>query len=210
MSLRGGYGLNHMPENLEPPAAQLAALVIGVTDDQLALPTPCPDYQVGDLLDHIATLSRAFTFCAEKDLVALADRPGLGNSARLADDWRAQISHDLGGMARAWSDPAAWEGMTRIGGGDQPGSVAGMIGLEELVVHGWDIARSTGQEFSADPATLDGALAALQLFQQPGVEPAPGSPFGPAIDVPEDAARLDQVIALSGRNPHWSPDTESA
>lgn len=210
MSSRGGYGLNDMPADLEPAAQKLTTLVIGVSDDQLELPTPCPDYRVGDPLDHIASLARVFTWCAEKDLVALADRPPFGNAARLADDWRPQISHDLGDMARAWNDPSAWEGMSRVGGADTPGEVCGMIGLEELVVHVWDIARSSGQELRADRASLEGALAALQMFQQPGVDPAPGSPFGKVIDVPDDAAFLDRVVALSGRNPNWSPDEESA
>jgi uncharacterized protein (TIGR03086 family) len=197
-----------MPPNLEPAAKNLAAFVAGVADDQLELPTPCPDYRVGDLLDHIASFARVFTWSAAKDLVALENRPGLGDAARLADDWRTQIPDALDGMARAWSDPAAWEGMSRVGGADTPGEVCGMIGLEELVVHGWDIARSTGQEFHADRASLDDALVALQMFQQPGTDRAPGSPFGEPIEVPDDAALLDRVIALSGRDPDWTPDEE--
>jgi len=210
MSFRGGYGLHHMPSDLEPAAKNLATLVIGVADDQLELPTPCPDYCVGDLLDHIASLARVFTWAAAKDLVALENRPGLGDAARLAADWRVQIPPALDGMAAAWSDPAAWEGMSRVGAADTPGEVCGAIGLEELVVHGWDIARSTGQEFHLDRASLEAALVALRMFQPPGADPAPGSPFGREVALPDDAELLDRVVALSGRNPEWAPPEESA
>jgi uncharacterized protein (TIGR03086 family) len=191
--------------DLEPAAKQMAQLVEKVSDDQLDRPTPCPDYTVGDLLDHIATLAFKFQAAARKDLDELATTPPMGSAARLADDWPERIPRDLAAMAVAWSEPDAWEGMTIIGGGDTPGEVCGLIGLDELIVHGWDIARATGQEFRADAASLEGARSVLLIFQVPGKQAEPGSPFGTPIEVPDDAPLLDQVLALSGRDPSWSP-----
>ena len=48
-------------------------------------------------------------------------------------------------MAEAWQDPAAWEGMTAAGGVDLRGEVAGVVALDELVIHGWDLAKAIGR-----------------------------------------------------------------
>jgi uncharacterized protein (TIGR03086 family) len=194
-----------MTADLVPAARRTAALVAGLTADQLDRPTPCPDYRLGDLLDHLATFALVFTAAAAKDTEKLEVAPGPGRASQLADDWQQRIPRDLVTMAEAWNDPAAWDGMTRIGGGDTPGAVAGQIGLEELVVHGWDIARSTGQEYAPDRTSLEGARTALLIFQTPGEEVEPGRPFGKVVEVPDDAALLEEVIGLSGRYPSWSP-----
>jgi uncharacterized protein (TIGR03086 family) len=194
-----------MTADLVPAARRTAAIVAALTSDQLDGPTPCPAYRVGDLLEHLATFALVFTAAAEKNLAKLADAPGTGDASRLAADWQDRIPRDLVDMATAWHDPSAWEGMTRIGGGDTPGAVAGQIGLEELVVHGWDLARSSGQDYAPDRASLEGARAALLLFQKAGEDVDPGSAFGKVVEVAGDAALLDEVIGLSGRDPGWTP-----
>jgi uncharacterized protein (TIGR03086 family) len=194
-----------MPADLQPAARRLETLVAGISDDQLGLPTPCPSYRVGDLLDHVCTLTVAFDAAARKDLDALRDAPGPGNAAHLPDDWRERIPRNLTVLVEAWRDPAAWEGMTRIGGGESPGAVTGMVGLEELVVHGWDLARASGQDATCDQASLEGALGLLQMFQTPGEQHEAGSAFGTVVEVAGDAELLDRVVALSGRDPSWTP-----
>ena len=82
--------------------------------------------------------------------------------------------------------------MTQAGGGDLPGEVAGLAGLDELVVHAWDIARASGQELTSEPAAVESAHGFLM---------AAGGPFGPVVAVPADRPLLDQVIGLAGRDP---------
>ena len=60
--------------DLRPAADRLAAIVRGVRDDQLDAPTPCPEYTVGDLLDHIGGLAKAFTWAATKESLAMPDQ----------------------------------------------------------------------------------------------------------------------------------------
>src|SRR5215218_4837873 len=141
--------------DLEPAARRMADLVSAVTEDQLGRPTPCPAYTLGDLLDHVGGLSLAFTAAATKaDADASSRRPS-GDASRLSADWRTRIPRDLAGLAAAWQDPAAWTGMTKAGGVDLPGSVAGIVALDELVLHGWDVARASGQPYEPDPAALE-------------------------------------------------------
>ncbi len=48
--------------------------------------------------------------------------------------------------------------MSRAGGVDFPGEVGGIVALTEVVIHGWDVAAATGQDYDVDPATLDAVL----------------------------------------------------
>src|SRR5688572_12492460 len=108
-----------MPEQIDlvPATQQMAALVTAVRDDQLALPTPCSKYTVGDLLDHIGGLTVAFERAARKEL-GEGGSPPPGDVENLAPDWRTRIPADLAALAAAWQDPQAWQGMSRAGGID--------------------------------------------------------------------------------------------
>jgi uncharacterized protein (TIGR03086 family) len=194
-----------MTVDLGAAAEQTAAVVQGVRDDQLASPTPCPAYTVADLLDHIGGLSVAFRAAANKALDDdVTGTPPQPDGARLGDDWRTRIPQDVFAVAEAWRDPEAWTGMTQAGGVDLPGEVAGVVALNELVVHGWDLARATGQPYEGDQATLEACHGFVSIFSGPGSEEQRGGLFGPVVDVPADAPLLDQVIGLSGRNPEWT------
>ena len=185
--------------DLTPVARRLAVVVASVPDDALAAPTPCGDYTVGDLLDHIGGLTVAFTRAAKKDL-GEAGSPPVGDAANLGGDWRSRIVGDLDDLADAWQQSDAWEGMTRAGGIDMPGEIAGVVVADELLVHGWDLARAVGQDFESDDATADAALGFFSMF----ADSDRGDAFGPAVAVPESASKLDRVVASSGRDPNWS------
>src|SRR5207248_426338 len=132
-----------------------AELVAGAPDEILTAPTPCPDYRLGDLIDHVGGLALAFTAAAEKDAGDATSQAPSGDASRLGDDWRTRIPRDLGRLAEAWRDPEAWTGMTKAGGVELPGEVAGVVALDELVVHGWDVARASGQPYDPDPDLVE-------------------------------------------------------
>ncbi|GAA2925930.1 MULTISPECIES: TIGR03086 family metal-binding protein [Streptomycetaceae] len=188
--------------DLEPAARQIGELAGSVDDRQLSGPTPCPDYAVRELLAHLLGLSVAFRDAARKELGPTTDTSPDSAPPLLPDDWRESLPALLDELVTAWRAPTAREGMTRAGGVDLPGSVAAMVVSNELVVHGWDLARSTGQEFRADEASLRSSEALLAPADD---EAEPGGPFGPPVPVPHDAPLLDRVIALSGRRPDWRP-----
>jgi uncharacterized protein (TIGR03086 family) len=156
--------VKHMADMVDvgPAARLLADLLEHVDDDQLGAPTPCGESSVADLLDHVGGLAQAFAAAATKDLGSLTSTPPAPNGARLSTGWRAEIPDNLGALARAWADPAAWEGMTQAGGVSLPGEVAGRIALNEIVLHAWDLARGTGQPYHQDPGSLKPALPRCQ------------------------------------------------
>jgi uncharacterized protein (TIGR03086 family) len=104
-------------------------------------------------------------------------------------------------MAEAWQDPAAWTGMTSAGGIELPGEVAPVVALEELVVHGWDLAAATGQPFDVP----DEELAVVEGFFESFPAEARGDAYAAAVEPGGAASRLDRAIAESGRDPAWTP-----
>jgi uncharacterized protein (TIGR03086 family) len=94
--------------------------------------------------------------------------------------------------------------MTQAGGIELPGEIAGLVALDELVIHGWDVARASRQPYECDPALLDVVHGFVAQFSAPGQAPQEGI-FGPAVEVPANAPLLDRVIGLTGRDPAWSP-----
>jgi uncharacterized protein (TIGR03086 family) len=190
--------------DLEPATRRLAELVGNVSDGQLADPTPCPAYTIGDLVDHIGGFALAFTAAANKESQTYGDQGPSGDASRLGDDWRTRIPADLDRLARAWRGPAAWTGMTRIAGMDAPGEIVGLTVADELVVHGWDLARATGQAYECEPELIDAARRFLELIANPDAPAGPDVPFGPPRAAPEAAPPLDQVVALAGRDVRWT------
>ena len=191
--------------DLEPATRRMADLVSRVPDELLDGPTPCPAYSLGDLLEHVGGLSLAFTGAAKKETGEAVSQAPSGDASRLGDDWRTRIPRDLAALAEAWRDRAAWNGMTRAGGVELPGEVAGVVALDELVIHGWDVARASGQPYDCDPQLLEVVRGFVEQFSGPDRVEQRGGLFGPVVEVPEDAPELDRVIGLSGRDPAWTP-----
>jgi uncharacterized protein (TIGR03086 family) len=193
-----------MPVNMAPATKRMAELIRGVPDAALGNPTPC-DIPLGALLDHVGTLTLAFTAAARRDYSTFTGPPPAPDVANLGADWRERIPRSLEALAAAWNDREAWTGMTKAGGLDLPGELAGVIALDEIVVHGWDVARSSGQPFEVE---LD-LLEAVHGFVSPLADSNTPMPreglFGPPVPVPADAPLLDRVIGLTGRDPAWSP-----
>ncbi|MEU9961904.1 TIGR03086 family metal-binding protein [Streptomyces sp. NPDC050982] len=188
--------------DLGPQALIVARLAEEVGEEQLDAVTPCPEYAVRHLLGHLAGLSVAFRDAGRKDLGATTDTDPTSRLPDVMPGWRAELPKVLGELAEAWRDPAAWTGETRAGGVELPGEVAGIVAADELVVHGWDLARATGQPYAPDAAALN---AAYEMLAPSVDDPSRGTIFGPVVPVPEGAPLLDRVIGLSGRDPGWAP-----
>jgi uncharacterized protein (TIGR03086 family) len=110
----------------------------------------------------------------------------------------------LGSLAQAWRDPAAWSGTTEAGGLELPGEVAGLVAMNELVVHGWDWPEPRTAPYQCDEVSLAAAHAFLGSFATGPGEQREG-PFGPVVEAPDDAPLLARVVGLSGRHPEWTP-----
>ncbi|GAA1921817.1 TIGR03086 family metal-binding protein [Nocardioides hwasunensis] len=188
--------------DLVPAGERLVEVAAEVADDRLGAPTPCEGRTVGQLLQHLVGLTLAFRAAADKDLGPVTDTsPDDGGWPDVEPGWREALATQVPAMTAAWRDPVAWQGMTRAGGVDLPGEVGGLVALDELLLHGWDLARATGQPYTCDDATAEACLAFVSGFDESGT---PGL-FGPAASVSEDASAFERLLARSGRDPRWVP-----
>ncbi len=179
--------------DLNPACEAMIAVLAGVADDRLNSPSPCTEYTVGDLIDHVDLVAQGTTTLA----LGSSAFPDRGYS-HLEPDWRDTVTQHVRALGKAWDDPAVWEGTGNVPGSDLSNSTWAKIALTELVVHGWDIATATGQAFDLQEHTLHACLEHVAVF-------VPNAPlpdvWGHPVDVPPDAALLDRILAITGRDP---------
>ena len=190
--------------NLHAAADRMTRLLEAVADGSMEATTPCPDLPLGALIDHVGGFAKVFAASARKELGEFTAQPPDPRAENLEPGWRARMTADLSALADAWDASDAWQGMTRAGGQDLPGAMAGRIALDELVVHGWDIARATGQPFDCDAATLREVESTVQQVRDGNDGDIPGL-FGPVLAIADDADAIERVLSLTGRSPGWSP-----
>jgi uncharacterized protein (TIGR03086 family) len=181
--------------------AQVADLLDGVDDASLAGPTPCGHYTQAQLINHLLGLCLAFTAAARGESGPHNDAPPGEPPTALEPEWRGELRDRLRALADAWSEESAWEGDALAGGVTLPASIMGLVALNEVAVHGWDLARATGQDYALDSATV----ATLTAFTGPDAEDeaAREGIYGPVVKIPAEAPPQDHLIALTGRDPAW-------
>ncbi len=187
--------------DIQPAAERTLGLLTSLDDGQLGRPTPCPDTTVGDLVDHLGTFAVHFHAAARKETQGGWVPPPPPSAANLEAGWRDRIARDLLALAEAWRAPSAWEGVTLAGGFEMPAQTVGLVALDELVVHGWDIAVATTQPYAPTSDEVDAATEFVASFEAP----RDGSLFGPVVPVADTAPPLDRLLGLAGRDPRWTP-----
>lgn len=192
---------DRVPLDFDSPVRGLRALLLGVDDGELSNPTPCPEWTVATLLDHLMGLSVAFTQAAHKRIDGTASSAPAPSAQHLSRHWRSRLPVLLEDLATAWKDPAAWTGTSQAGGVTMPAAALGHVAMNELIMHSWDLARGTGQEYFADPRTLE---VLIEFLSEGPAEGTPGL-FGPVVPVDDEATLLDHALALSGRDAKWRP-----
>jgi uncharacterized protein (TIGR03086 family) len=186
--------------DLAPQAAEVARTVAGVRDDQLTAPTPCTDTSVAALLDHIMGLTVAFRLAAGKSSLAGGPRADADN---LAADWRTRLPEQLEALVASWREPAAWEGTTEVAGVRMPAPEIAVVALNEVLIHGWDLAVATGQDYRADDTSVRACLDFAVEFAK-GAPEARDAMYAPVVPVADDAPEFDRLLGQTGRAPGWT------
>ena len=186
--------------DLGPAADEVARVVAGIRDDQLDDPTPCDGTTVAGLLDHLVGLTEAFRCAAEKTPL-----PGQASASpeALVPDWQTRLPRQLSALAQAWRSPGAWEGTASAGGVEMPAPAMAAVALDELVVHGWDLAVATGQPYSVSDADAEACISFAGAVGESPEERA--GLYGPRVPVAADAPVVDRLLGLTGRDPSWRP-----
>jgi uncharacterized protein (TIGR03086 family) len=170
------------------------AVVAAIEPDQLECPTPCAGWDVRTLLNHVISGNFwAAELAAGKTIAEVGDRLDgdvLGGDPLDAYDRSAKAA------AVAFEAPGALEAPCAVSYGPVPGAVYAGHRFIDVLVHGWDLARATGQDTTLDPALVDGCLE-VALPQQ---DMLTGSGmFGASRDLGPGAAPQARLLALMGR-----------
>ncbi|GIF13585.1 TIGR03086 family metal-binding protein [Actinoplanes teichomyceticus] len=185
---------HEISEKLAVAAGAAAQLVAAIGDQQLERPTPCARFTVRDLLNHLIQVVGNFQALARREQVDWSAGPD-----RVTGDWRAGFAAQTRALVRAWSDPAALQGVSP-GMGLPQRTVAQMV-LSDLVVHGWDLARATGLDYRVEASLLPVVREFLDTMAETGR--AMGA-FGDPVDCPPGAGEFEQLLAVTGRDPAWA------
>ncbi|MFE9648021.1 TIGR03086 family metal-binding protein [Streptomyces sp. NPDC006365] len=181
-------------------AAERALPVIrALPDERLADPTPCADYDVKSLVNHLLHVTVQFQNLAAKKDSDFTETPDY-----IAADpaWRDRFATEASRLAAAWSAPGAEEGTT--GTMNMPARTVASLALLDLTVHAWDLARATDQEYRLNDTTdpvLDQVTATVE--EMAPTARAMGM-FATPVEVPDTASPLDRLLAETGRDPHWA------
>lgn len=179
--------------------APVVAVVEAIKPDQLELPTPCSDYDVRGLINHLAGTT-AWLELMGRRLQPDPDDPFSANSDVTMGNWQALLAARIRAVTAAWGEPSAWEGS--IEGMQMPATMIGEMALTELLMHGWDLATATGQrvDYGDDAAreVYRSVADTAELGRQMGA-------YGAEVPVSGQATAFDRALGLTGRDPNWTP-----
>jgi uncharacterized protein (TIGR03086 family) len=175
-------------------------IIASTTDADLAKPTPCATWNVGELIEHmvgvVTNFGKAF---GGSQLTPPAAPDGAGvTSAGLAATYQQAVDVLLA-EARA---PGALDKTLKLPFGELPGLRAIRIALADQLIHSWDLSKAIGRPFTMDEplaaATLDGMR---QLMAGNPNARGDGRAFGAEVPCSADAPAQDRLLAFSGRQP---------
>ena len=173
-------------------------LIAGVRADQWTASTPCTEWNVRDLVNHLVRGNRLFAAAVRGEQPPIPP-PGTPPPVTdvLGDDPVGAYRASADALLDAFGRPGVMERAVTVPFGNVPGAVALHLRNTELLVHGWDLARATGQspDFPEAAAQQELEFSRRSISQIP-----PGrTPFGPSQPVADDAPALDRLAALLGR-----------
>ncbi|MBV9119705.1 MAG: TIGR03086 family protein [Chloroflexi bacterium] len=175
---------------LSSAAAALVNTTQGIRADQFGQTTPCGDWTVQELMNHLTGSLEYFAAAAEGKKVDIKPAPAAG-----FDETVQRLQQSAQAMAGAWSKPAPPEPEGASGGG-MPRSALAAIAASETLTHAWDLARATGQQSPARDLKLGDLLGTMQQTLKPEArQPA----FGPEQKAPEGCPDIDRLAAFLGR-----------
>ncbi|WP_157440528.1 TIGR03086 family metal-binding protein [Actinokineospora inagensis] len=179
----------------------VVAIARTVTPDQFDLPTPCPEWTVRDLVNHLTLWSGVVAERVTRRLPPPEDGSE-DQAADRSDQWPALFVDTATRAARGWDEPDALDGELVMMGDPRPARYFHDMLLGELVLHGWDLAKATGQDLPVDEDVAVRVRDASAGYAEQARE---YKVFGPEVQVGSDVSAFDQALAVSGRDPGWRP-----
>ncbi len=172
-------------------------IVADVKPEQLSDPTPCSDWDVRTLINHIIGANYMWAALREgREIDTSRAAPDIAG-----DDPAGAYQQSAKAALEAFRSPGAMDHIFKSPIGEIPGSFALGVALSELVVHGWDLAKATGQDPTIDEDIVSPLYETAKVSVAPEYRQPPINAFGPEVEVPQDASLTDKFVAFLGRTP---------
>jgi uncharacterized protein (TIGR03086 family) len=186
--------MSELPELFERASRHFGTLVHQVGDDQWGAPTPCSDWDVRALVNHLVFEARwAVPLLEGATIEEVGDR---FDGDLLGDDPKATYDEARAAVQASIEAPGALQRTVHLSYGDTPAPGYLMQLTGDFVVHSWDLARGIGADDALDPELVDWVdretRPQADMLAQSGM-------FDPPIDVPDDADAQTKMLALFGR-----------
>ncbi len=176
---------------LKAASAAAMPVVRGIGPAALGLPTPCSEYTVEKLMNHLFQVVVNFQSLAAKQPAEFRDNPDF-----LHGEWQDRFEAETERLVRAWADPAAMQGLSP--GMGLPQELVAQMALLDLTIHSWDLAKATGQGFTPAPGTIEVLNAFVDKMGDTAREM---NMFAERVTVPDEASPMEKLIARTGRDP---------
>jgi uncharacterized protein (TIGR03086 family) len=176
--------------------SSFAERVAQVAPEQWTAPTPCSEWDVRTLVNHVVYEQRwsvpLFAGATIAEVGSRFDGDLLGTDAVLAATEAAEDAN------AAVSETGALERSVHLSFGDTPAEEYVRQLLADYLVHGWDLAVAIGADRGMDPQAVQETLT---WFADREAAYRSGGSIGPRVDVPADASDQDKLLAAFGRDP---------
>lgn len=178
--------------DLDRALAATGAVVAGIQADQWAAPTPCTELDARGVLNHLVRGNLLFVAIIRDE-----PRPVPGED-HLGGDPLAAFQRAGAQLREVFRRPGVLESVYTAPFGTAPGVVMVHVRIVENLIHGWDLARATGQprSFPDDVAGRALTRSRKNLTSRPA---GPGAPFAAEVPVPVDAPAVDRLAGFLGR-----------
>ena len=173
-------------------------VIAAVTDDQKGRPTPCPDYDVAALIDHIVGWVRVFEAGAHGRRVE-----GDPSQYRAGSDPAGEFRAAAESLVASWRDEGIERKVLTSSGDEIDGRMSFDMTLMEYLVHGWDLAVATDQPVPYTEAEAEAVLERARVTLPPEYR-GDGMPFGDIVAVADHEPAVDRLVGFLGREPSFA------
>ncbi len=178
---------------LETAIASTRSVLAGVSADQLHATTPCAQWDVSALINHIVGGQRFFATAIR------GQQPSGEEHDDATGDYRTAFDAAAAECVVAFGEDGAMERTVTLPFGDMPGSAWFGLATIDTFTHGWDLAKATGQDTDLAPELATQLLAQARRSISPQFRSEDGAVFGLEQTAPDGASPADQLAAFLGR-----------
>jgi uncharacterized protein (TIGR03086 family) len=174
-------------------------VVDGIDESQLGLPTPCDEWDVRGVLNHITGGADMFATCVNDGSITDERLGQLIGGDNLGSDYKGSFAAASKRAMTAFERPGSADEIVTLPFGQMPAGIALRIAIFDVTVHAWDLAKATGQSTALDGQVLGSALEVGRQMIAPEMRDA--GMFGREVPVPDSAPTQDRLAAFAGRQP---------